>query len=64
MDRPRNATAAVMSLECWLYKQTDKPLEVKAAMFWGALRAAEGEIDWDTQRLLFGEFMSKLLKLR
>lgn len=56
----------VFNMESWLYAQKDKPIEIKAALYWGALRVAcsTKAIDWDTQRLLFGEYMSKQLNLR
>ncbi|MNI83431.1 hypothetical protein D3C73_1402320 [compost metagenome] len=59
---------AYFSLEDWLYGDTgkDKPLEVQAAMVWGALWVVSkhGDINWDTMRNMFGEFMSKKMNLR
>jgi len=51
--------------ECALYKDKTVSLENKAAQAWGILTASchSGEINWDTQRQLFGELMSKLLNL-
>lgn len=53
-------------LEDWLYKQKDKPIEIKSAMVWGALNVLTnmGEIDWNTMRQMYGEFMSKQMGLR
>lgn len=53
-------------LECELHKDTYRSIEVKAAEAWGVLTAAckTGEIDWDSQRMMFGELMSRMLKLR
>lgn len=58
---------AVFSLEDFLYGAgKEKPLEIKAAMEWGALWAAKesGQIDWNTMREMFGEFVSKQIGLR
>ncbi|WP_346961331.1 hypothetical protein [Clostridium sp.] len=65
-DRKSSVMSAVFDLETWLYKQTDKSIEIKASMFWGTLTVAKesGQIDWDGMRNLFGEFMSKQLNLR
>lgn len=58
---------AFFDREAWLYEHKDeKPLEILSALEWGALRMAYGvnAIDWDTQRKLYGEFMSKIMGLR
>jgi len=57
---------AYFDLENWLYKQEEKPIEIKSAMLWGGLSVLHnaGEIDWDTMRNLYGEFMSKQMNLR
>lgn len=55
------------ALEDFLYIHgKDKSIEIKSAMVWGALLvlSKNGSIDWETQRSLFGEFMSKQLNLR
>lgn len=53
-------------LECELLEDQTRTTEIKAAEAWGVLTAAQKmkEIDWNTQRELFGELMSKMLKLR
>ncbi|MBD5645725.1 hypothetical protein HYH96_17790 [Clostridium botulinum] len=65
-DDEHNIMSAISDLETCLYKQTDKSLEIKASVFWGALTVAKesGHIDWDAMINLFGEFMSKQLNLR
>lgn len=62
-ERPMSA---YFSLENWLYKQEDKPLEIKSAMLWGGLWVVHHMkcIDWDCMRNMYGEFMSKQMKLR
>jgi hypothetical protein len=58
---------AYFQVEDFLYGSgKDKPLEIKSAMVWGALMVAfnHGDIDWDSARNLFGEFMSKQMNLR
>jgi hypothetical protein len=59
---------AYFHVEDFLYGEhgKDKPLEIKSAMVWGALIVVRdmGCIDWDTQRQLYGEFMSKQMGLR
>lgn len=67
MDKEKkSAKKAYFELENWLYKQKDKPIEIKSAMLWGGLFVLHGagEIDWDTMRNLYGEFMSKQMGLR
>lgn len=51
--------------ECQLYK-SDEPFEMKATKAWAVLSVAFacGDISWDRQRLLFGEFISKEMGLR
>lgn len=53
-------------LECKLLKDHTRTTEIKAAEAWGVLNTANsmGEIDWNQQRNLFGELISKMLKLR
>ena len=54
-------------LECKLLSTKDtRAVEIKAAEAWGVLNAAAAlrEIDWDAQRRVFGELMSKMLHLR
>lgn len=62
-ERPMSA---YFSLENWLYDKADKPIELKSAMLWGGLWVVNhmGCIDWDTMRNMYGEFMSKEMKLR
>ncbi len=62
----KTAKQAYFDLENWLYKQEEKPIEIKSAMLWGGLFVLHhaGEIDWDTMRNLYGEFMSKQMGLR
>lgn len=57
---------AYFSLESWLYKENDKPIEIKSAMIWGGLWVVHkmGGINWDEMRKLYGEFMSKQMDLR
>ena len=58
---------AVFSVQDWLYGNgKDKPVDIKAAMMWGALWVAHehGDIDWDGMRRIFGEFMSHQMNLR
>ena len=57
---------AYFDLENWLYKQTEKPLEMKSAMVWGGLKIAKDTkcIDWETMQKLYGEFMSKQMNVR
>lgn len=58
---------AYFQLENWLYGDgSKKPIEIQSAMLWGALRVVRnhGDIDWDTMRRLYGEFMSKKMGLR
>lgn len=54
------------SLENQLYKDKDKPVEIKSAMAWGALQIAEkcGTIEWNSVIRLYGEFMSNIMNLR
>ncbi len=66
-DKKKTHMQAYFSLESWIYnKGKDKPVEIKSAMVWGALWVAHnaGEIDWDTMRNLYGEFMSHQMDLR
>ena len=66
--KKKKAISAVFEVENWLYRKEtkEKPLEVRAAIYWGALGVAHScdEISWDRQRELFGEYMSKALGLR
>lgn len=57
---------AYFGLEDWLYKEDDKPIEIKSAMIWGGLWVVSkmGCISWDEMRKLYGEFMSKQMDLR
>lgn len=45
---------------------TNKPIEIQSAMIWGGLLVAynHGDIDWDSVRNIYGEFMSKKMHLR
>lgn len=58
--------ATLIALEDWLYKQKEKPLELKSAILWGGLFVLREMdcIDWDTMRKMYGEFMSKQMNLR
>ena len=63
-ERPMSAYFA---LEDWLYNEAkDKPVETKSALIWGGLFVVHklGCIDWDGMRRMYGEFMSKQMKLR
>lgn len=66
MEKDKKILQYYFDLECELYKDTSRSLDVKAAEAWGILTAAckTEEIDWDTQRKMFGEFMSRIMKLR
>lgn len=46
------------------YKNT--PIEIQSAMIWGALSmlTSQKTIDWETQKSIYGEFMSHRMKLR
>lgn len=58
---------AYFKVEDFLYSNgKDKPMEIQAAMLWGALMVVRnhGDISWDRMRELFGEFMSKKMDLR
>lgn len=61
----KSAVGAYMDLETRMYS-SGKPIETKSAIIWGALVILKdtGAIDWDTMRQLYGEFMSKEMKLR
>lgn len=62
-----NVMSAYFKVEDFLYGAgKDKSLEIKSAMIWGALMVIfnHGDIDWDSTRNLFGEFMSKQMDLR
>lgn len=54
-----------LDFECQLYK-SEEPFEMKATKAWAVLSTAYacGDISWDRQRLLFGEFVSRELGLR
>lgn len=59
--------SAYFALEDWLYNDgKEKDLETKSALIWGGLFVVEkmGCIDWDDMRRMYGEFMSKQMKLR
>lgn len=62
----KSPMSAYFNLENWLYKQDDKPIEIKSAMLWGGLWVISelGAIDWNEMRNLYGEFMSKKMNLR
>lgn len=64
----KNALEYWFEQECYFYERRKLKPDVKtvAAEAWAILGTAyaEGLIDWDHQRLLFGEFMSKYLELR
>jgi len=63
-ERPMTA---YYCLEDWLYNDAkDKSTEMKSALVWGGLFVVHkmGCIDWDDMRRMYGEFMSKQLKLR
>ena len=66
MENDKKIMQYYFDLECELYKDTYRSFEIKAAEGWGVLTAAckTGEIYWDSQRMMFGELMSKMLKLR
>ena len=58
---------AYFKVENYLYGDgKNKPIEIQSAILWGALSVAHyhGDIDWDTMRNLYGEFMSKKMGLR
>lgn len=66
--QPMNAIRYWFDRECEFYEHRKFNPDIKtvAAEAWAILEVAnrEGDIDWDSQRLLFGEFMSKYLNLR
>ncbi|MNW50767.1 hypothetical protein D3C74_282270 [compost metagenome] len=68
LEKRESTLHAYFSLEDWLYSEAgkDKPVEIQAAMAWGALWVVSkhGDINWDTMRNMFGEFMSKKMNLR
>ena len=66
MENDKKIMQYYFDLECELYKDTTRSLKIKAAEAWGVLTAAcrTGEIDCDTQRKMFSELMSRMLKLR
>lgn len=57
---------AYFSLEDWMYRADDKPIETKSAIIWGGLWVIHkmGCISWDEMREVYGEFMSKQMNLR
>ena len=58
--------SAYFKVEDFLYGiGKDKPLEIKVAMIWGALSVVcnNGNIDSNEMKTLFGEFVSKQMKL-
>ena len=58
---------AYFRVESFLYGAgKNKPIEIQSAMLWGALMVAynHGDIDWDTMRNLYGEFMSQKMGVR
>lgn len=57
---------AYFSLEDWMYREDDKPIETKSAIIWGGLWVIHkmGCISWDEMREVYGEFMSKQMNLR
>lgn len=63
-----NALEYWFDQECYFYdrRKFQPDINVVAAEAWAILQTAnnEGLIDWDGQRRLFGEFMSKYLNLR
>ena len=64
--RKNKIMSAVFKKQDWLYQQKDMSVELKSAMMWGALSVAHntGEIDWDSMRNMYGEFMSHLMRVR
>lgn len=68
LEQRDSTMPAYFTLEDWLYNGAgkEKSKEIQAAMIWGALWVVKehGDIDWDTMRRLFGEFMSKKMDLR
>ena len=62
-ERPMSA---YFSLENWLYKNKEKPIEIRSAMLWGGLWVVHtmGCISWDEMRNLYGKYMSKQMDLR
>lgn len=59
--------AAYYTLEDWLYTEgKDKDIKIKSAMIWGSLWILYqmGVIDWNKVRTMYGEFMSKNMKVR
>lgn len=66
INKEKKPMEAYYDLENWLYSQKDKPLEIKSAMLWGGLFVINkmGCIDWDTMRVIYGEFMSNQMNLR
>lgn len=65
-DKKTRPMSAYFSLENWLYSQKEKPVEIKSAMLWGGLWVIHhmDQINWDTMRNMYGEFMSKQMGLR
>ncbi len=66
MDNKNEIMKAYFGVENWLYGEgKNKPLEIKSAILWGALKTAKnsGAIDWDTMRMMYGEYMSKAMGL-
>ena len=58
---------AIHRQEQWLLSEdNDKPLEMKAAMYWGALNLARewGAIDELSMKSLFGDYISKQMNLK
>lgn len=68
MEKQKDPLRAYFPVEDFLYLDAgkSKPLEIQAAMVWGALGVVHrlDVIDWDEMRNMFGEFMSKKLNLR
>lgn len=64
-DKKQTVMLGLMEKESQLYLSS-KDTNIKAIEYWGALSLAcqVSAIDWDAQRRLFGEFMSKVLELR
>ena len=62
----KNALAYWFDKECQLLNNKNADVHRVGGEAWAILETsrAEGLIDWDSERRLFGEFMSKYLGLR
>jgi hypothetical protein len=68
MRLKRTPLEAYFALEDWLYSKEnkEKSVDMKSSMIWGALFVLHKmeAIDWDQMRRMYGEFMSKTMKVR